>query len=88
MASITLKPGDSADLPNGLGTVTFDNVGADTSVVGTDSVKRFASFDIHHDATQGWVLLFAILVLAGLLTSLFVPRRRVWVKATSGRTAG
>ncbi|TCL81742.1 MULTISPECIES: cytochrome c biogenesis protein ResB [unclassified Rathayibacter] len=86
--SITLKPGDSADLPNGLGTVTFDNVGADTSVVGTDSVKRFASFDIHHDATQGWVLLFAILVLAGLLTSLFVPRRRVWVKATSGADGG
>jgi cytochrome c biogenesis protein len=82
VASITLKPGDTADLPDGLGTVTFENVGADTSVVGTDSVKRFASFDIHHDATQGWVLLFAILVLAGLLTSLFVPRRRVWVKAT------
>ena len=30
---------------------------------------RFASFDIHHDPTQGWVLVFAILVLAGLLTS-------------------
>jgi cytochrome c biogenesis protein len=28
-----------------------------------------------------WVLVFAILVLAGLLTGLFVPRRRVWVKA-------
>lgn len=83
VASITLKPGETADLPDGLGTVTFENVGADPSVVGTDSVKRFASFDIHHDATQGWVLLFAILVLAGLLTSLFVPRRRVWVKATS-----
>ncbi|WP_082499106.1 MULTISPECIES: cytochrome c biogenesis protein ResB [unclassified Rathayibacter] len=84
VASIALKPGQTADLPNGLGTVTFENVGADPSVVGTDSVKRFASFDIHHDATQGWVLLFAILVLAGLLTSLFVPRRRVWVKATTG----
>jgi cytochrome c biogenesis protein len=27
------------------------------------------------------VLFFAILVLLGLLTGLFVPRRRVWVKA-------
>jgi cytochrome c biogenesis protein len=82
VASIQLQPGQSADLPNGLGSVTFENVGADTSVVGDDSVYRFASFDIHHDPTQGWVLLFAILVLAGLLTSLFVPRRRMWVKAS------
>ncbi|MFB2586400.1 cytochrome c biogenesis protein ResB [Herbiconiux liukaitaii] len=69
--SIELAPGQTADLPNGLGTVSLDEV------------KRFASFDVHHDATQGWVLLFAILVLAGLLTSLFIPRRRLWVKATS-----
>lgn len=69
--SIELKPGDTAELPNGLGTVSLDGV------------KRFASFDVHHDATQGWVLLFALLVLAGLLTSLFIPRRRLWVKATA-----
>ncbi|PPG22882.1 cytochrome C biogenesis protein [Rathayibacter sp. AY1E8] len=88
VAPITLKPGDTAELPNGLGSVTFDNTGADPTRIGTDSVKRFASFDIHHDATQGWVLLFAILVLAGLLTSLFVPRRRVWVKATAQDDGG
>ena len=45
------------------------------------SVPRFASFDIHHDPTQGWVLVFAVLILGGLLVSLFVPRRRMWVKA-------
>nr|WP_022900268.1 cytochrome c biogenesis protein ResB [Humibacter albus] len=67
--AIDLKPGQTKALPNGLGTVTFDGV------------DRFASLDIHHDPTQGWVLLFAILVLGGLLTSLFVPRRRMWVKA-------
>ncbi|NQX26244.1 cytochrome c biogenesis protein ResB [Microbacteriaceae bacterium VKM Ac-2854] len=83
VASIQLQPGQSAELPNGLGSVTFENVGADTTVIGDDSVYRFASFDIHHDPTQGWVLLFAILVLAGLLTSLFVPRRRMWVKASA-----
>ncbi|NQX13143.1 cytochrome c biogenesis protein ResB [Microbacteriaceae bacterium VKM Ac-2855] len=82
VGSIQLKPGESAELPDGLGSVTFENVGADPSVIGPDSVYRFASFDIHHDPTQGWVLVFAILVLAGLLTSLFVPRRRMWVKAT------
>ncbi|MBF4623138.1 cytochrome c biogenesis protein ResB [Clavibacter sp. VKM Ac-2872] len=67
--SIELAPGQTADLPDGLGTVSLD------------AVPRFVSFDVHHDPTQRWVLLFAILVLGGLLTSLFVPRRRVWVKA-------
>ncbi|KJC63579.1 cytochrome c biogenesis protein ResB [Agreia bicolorata] len=66
--SIELKPGETAALPNGMGTVTLDGI------------KRFASFDIHRDPTQLWVLVFAILVLGGLLTSLFIPRRRVWVK--------
>ena len=66
--SIELKVGDTQQLPDNLGSVSLD------------SVKRFASFDIHHDPTQGWVLIFAILVVAGLLTSLFIPRRRLWVK--------
>jgi cytochrome c biogenesis protein len=66
--SIELKPGETAQLPNGMGSVTLDGI------------KRFASFDIHRDPSQLWVLVFAILVLGGLLTSLFIPRRRVWVK--------
>ena len=68
-----LTPGETADLPDGLGTVTFNGV------------KRFASLDVHHDPSQLWVLLFAGLIFAGLLTALFVPRRRVWVKATHDR---
>lgn len=66
--SLVLAQGDTADLPNGLGTVTFE------------AVDRFVSFDIQRDPWQGFVLLFATLVVAGLLTSLFIPRRRVWVK--------
>ncbi|MCU1482263.1 MAG: cytochrome biosis protein [Subtercola sp.] len=68
--SIELKPGDSQALPNGMGSISFD------------AVQRYASLDIHHDPTQGWVLLFAASGLAGLLISLFIPRRRVWVKAS------
>ena len=68
--AVQLTPGETATIPDGLGTITFDGV------------KRFASFDIHHDPSQVWVLLFAGLSFAGLLTALFVPRRRVWVKAT------
>jgi len=80
--SIELKPGESQQLPNGLGSVTLENESPNAKAGDfSGTVLRFASFDIHRDPTQGWVLLFAILVLAGLLTSLFVPRRRVWVKA-------
>jgi cytochrome c biogenesis protein len=43
---------------------------------------------VHHDPSQGWVAGFAILSVLGLLTSLFVPRRRVWVKAVRRVGAG
>jgi len=68
--ALELRPGQVVDLPNGLGTIELTEV------------KRFASFDIHRDPSQIWVLTFAILILAGLFTGLFIPRRRVWVKAT------
>lgn len=44
-------------------------------------IPRFASFDVHHDPTQLPVLTCAILIVAGLLVALLVPRRRMWVKA-------
>lgn len=84
--SLELAPGETADLPNGWGTVTFEDEtpkNADRSQVGlTESVKRFASLQTHHDASAIFVLAFAVLAVLGLLTALFVPRRRVWVKAT------
>ena len=69
--ALQLKPGETVEIPGGLGTVELSDV------------KRFASFDIHHDPSQVWVLLFAVLVMAGVLTGLFVPRRRMWVKASA-----
>ncbi|WP_221586127.1 cytochrome c biogenesis protein ResB [Microbacterium sp. G2-8] len=84
--SIELSPGQSAELPGGRGSVTFEDMtpdGADPEEVGySESVKRFASLQVHHDASTGWVLAFAILLLVGLMTALFVPRRRLWVKVT------
>lgn len=78
--SIELRPGETADLPNGLGTVTFEDE-SDESVAGAP-VKRFASLQVHRDPSAVWVLVFAVLAVLGLLTALFVPRRRVWVKAS------
>ncbi|WP_240898055.1 cytochrome c biogenesis protein ResB [Agromyces luteolus] len=82
--SVELMPGESTELPNGLGTVEFATATPDAA--GDDfsqSVPRFASFDVHHDPSQVWVLVFALLILGGLLLSLFVPRRRMWVKAVT-----
>jgi len=80
--AIELRPGETQILPNGLGSVRFDDARPGEKADDfSGSVLRFASFDINNDPTQGWVLFFAILALFGLLTSLFIARRRVWVKA-------
>jgi cytochrome c biogenesis protein len=71
---LDLKPGKTVKLPDGLGTVSLSKI------------VRYASLDIHHDPTQLWVLTFAILVFLGLLTGLFIPRRRVWIKAVRGES--
>lgn len=70
-ATIALTPGDSIELPNGLGSVELT------------AIPRFVSLDVHHDPSQLWVLVFSVLVVAGLLTSLYIPRRRVWVKVVA-----
>ena len=94
--SIELLPGQTTALPNGLGTVTFENAAdpsANEVVSGplgsgaadvdySKSVKRFVSLSIHHDVGAPWVLLFATIAVAGLIVALFIPRRRFWVKAT------
>lgn len=81
--SIELTPGETADLPNGMGTVTFEDESPAGAADASQSVKRFASLQIHRDDSGPWVLAFALLALGGLMLGLFVPRRRVWVKATA-----
>ncbi|CAB4944511.1 unannotated protein [freshwater metagenome] len=66
------KEGQTVELPENLGTVTWD------------STKRYASLDIDYNPAQLWIFLFAMLALAGLIVSLLVPRRRVWVRKISG----
>jgi len=68
---IQLEVHQSANLPNGMGTVTFD------------SLKRYVSLDVSYNPGEGWILFFALLALAGLVLSLLVPRRRVWVRQTT-----
>ena len=78
--ALQLEPGKTVDLPDGMGTITFED---NTANGGAEVVKRYVSLSIHRDVGAPWVLGFAIVALAGLVTALFVPRRRMWVKATA-----
>jgi cytochrome c biogenesis protein len=74
---ITLAPGTSYTLPDGKGTISFDGV------------KRYIGVDIHHNPGQLYALIFALLAVAGLILSLYINRRRVWVRTGThedGRT--
>ena len=63
-----LRPGESWTLPNGAGTLEF---------VGLD---RWASFTIAADPGKGAALIAALAAILGLCLSLFVRRRRIWVR--------
>ncbi|GAB3590306.1 cytochrome c biogenesis protein ResB [Angustibacter peucedani] len=63
-----LRPGDTVKLPGGRGSVTFDRV------------ERFAGLSIRHDPGKGWALGAAVAAMIGLALSLFVPRRRLFVR--------
>lgn len=56
--------------------VTLD----DGTVISFDGAYEFANYQISRDPTQNWVLLASILMLVGLVGSLVVKRRRVWVR--------
>lgn len=73
--SLELRPGDTVDLPNGWGSVTWEIAEEQ------QPVKRFASLQIQQDPSSGGVLVFSVIAMVGLFAGLFVPRRRVWVKA-------
>jgi cytochrome c biogenesis protein len=74
--TFVVEPGQTVDLPGGLGTLTWD------------ALPRFVALDLRHDPALGWVLGFAVAALLGLIVSLFTPRRRIWLRVTAadGRT--
>ena len=52
----------------------------DGTVVRFDGAVPFINVQVSHDPAQVWVLVFALTMMAGLLVSLVVRRRRVWVR--------
>jgi len=65
---IELRPGETAELPGGIGSISFDGV------------LRYASVDIAWNPGGFWVLIFAAIALVSIVFSLSIRRRRVWVR--------
>ncbi|MFH9426693.1 cytochrome c biogenesis protein ResB [Streptomyces sp. NPDC017615] len=70
---VNLKPGQTMKLPGGAGTVTFEK-----------DVKEWAGFQIVQEPGGAWALGGALAAILGLAGSLFIQRRRVWVRAVPG----
>jgi cytochrome c biogenesis protein len=69
----SLLPGETMTLPGGAGSITMDK-----------EIKEWASFQISHQPGGSYALAGAIAAIAGLAGSLFIQRRRVWVRAVRG----
>jgi cytochrome c biogenesis protein len=67
--SLTLGLGDTLPLPNGLGSITFEEL------------RRFVGVDMSSDPTQLPVLVSSTAAFVGLLAALSSRRRRVWARA-------
>ncbi|MFC9246010.1 cytochrome c biogenesis protein ResB [Streptomyces sp. NPDC057136] len=67
-----LLPGETMELPDGAGSITFEGV------------EEWASFQVSEQPGTGWALAGSIAAIAGLAGSLFIQRRRVWVRAVRG----
>ncbi|MBC7290909.1 MAG: cytochrome c biogenesis protein ResB [Actinotalea sp.] len=70
--TLFVRPGQTVDLPEGLGSLTWE------------ALPRFVALDLRHDPALGWILASSLLALAGLSVSLFAPRRRLWLRITPG----
>ncbi|MDL5203081.1 cytochrome c biogenesis protein ResB [Streptomyces sp. ALI-76-A] len=68
-----LRPGETMQLPNGAGSVTFEK-----------GIKEWANFQVTRQPAAGWALGGAVVAILGLAASLFIQRRRVWVRAVRG----
>jgi cytochrome c biogenesis protein len=71
VARKNLRPGEELTLDDG-------------TRVRFDGVRDWVSLQVSHDPAQGWVLGFAVAMLAGLMVSLAVRRRRFWARLTPG----
>ncbi len=70
--TIVLRPGESIELPEGLGTLAFEGI------------DRYVALDLRHDPSLAYVLISSVAAMVGLAMSLFIPRRRMWLRVRDG----
>ncbi|HEX2705654.1 MAG TPA: cytochrome c biogenesis protein ResB [Candidatus Lustribacter sp.] len=73
---IRLKPGQSFELPGGRGSITFE------------SVDRWAGLSVRVDPGKGLTLVAALAALFGLMATLLIKRRRVFVRVAPESDGG
>jgi cytochrome c biogenesis protein len=61
---------------------------ADGTTVRFDGATPFVNLQVSHDPGQVWVLVFALAMMAGLLVSLVIRRRRIWVRIAPASANG
>ncbi|TDL12457.1 cytochrome c biogenesis protein ResB [Mycolicibacterium obuense] len=71
VARVNLSAGQDTRLPDG-------------TLVRFDGAVPFVNLQVSHDPAQVWVLVFAMTMMGGLIVSLVIRRRRVWVRLTRG----
>lgn len=64
--------------------VTLD----DGTVVRFDGAQEFVNIQVSYDPSQVWVLVSAVTMMAGMLVSLVIKRRRIWARITPAVMAG
>lgn len=72
-AVVAIRPGETVELPDGLGTVTWEDL------------PRFIAVDLRADPSLPWLLVAAIGAFVGIAVSLFGARRRIWIHLTPAR---
>ena len=75
VARVNLRAGEQVRLDDG-------------TVVRFDGAVPFVNLQVSHDPGQVWVLGFAMTMMAGLLVSLVIRRRRIWVRIAPSAVPG
>ncbi|MBO3128462.1 cytochrome c biogenesis protein ResB [Dermatophilus congolensis] len=74
-AQLWLRPGDTVQLPNNLGSVTLEQ-----------DIPRWAGLSTRYDPGKTLALVSSLVALIGLMVSLTVRRRRVYIRVTTDTT--
>lgn len=69
---VALRPGESIELPGGAGSIAFEGY------------ERWVNLQISRNPGEWIALVGAVFAVLGVLGSLFITRRRAWVRVRSG----